>query len=180
MLFPVPFIFTALTLEMLFRRIEKSRRMWSRAVIAGACILVIGQAAVFNLDGYRRYVRRVYKEGRIWDVVKVVEQYGRSHDYYFFGGPTMSAHAPGLRLLAGNYRIVNGISTLDVPPRLLRDTIFIIPYRLPELEPQMRNVGTVITERFPNSKREIAGEKSNPQLILYVVEDGGHVPPPGG
>ncbi len=179
-LFPVPFIFTALTLETLFRRLEKSHRVWSRPVIAGACILVIGQAAIFNLDGYRSWVRRVYTEGRIWDVVKVVEGYGNSRDYYFFGGPTMSANAPGLRLLAGNYRIVNGISTLDVPPRLLRDTIFIIPYRLPELEPQMRNVGTVITEMFPNSRREIVGERSNPQLILYVVENGGHVPPPGG
>jgi hypothetical protein len=48
------------------------------------------------------------------------------------------------------------------------------------LEPQMRNIGTVITERFPNSTREVVGGEDNPQLIVYVAENGGQRPPSGG
>ena len=108
----------------------------------------------------------------------------------------MSANAPALRLLAGKIRIVNGITTLDIPPRLVRDSIFIIPYQLPQIEPQMRNVGAVITERFPSSRRETVGavitervpdrrqrlapETREPQLVLYVVEAVANPPPPGG
>jgi glycosyltransferase involved in cell wall biosynthesis/4-amino-4-deoxy-L-arabinose transferase-like glycosyltransferase len=178
-LFPVPFILAALTLETMFRWLDRSGGRWMRLLIFAACALVIGQAAVFNLGGYRRYVEQTGEEGQVWDVVKVIERFGENHDYYFFGGPTMEASSPGLRLLAGNHWIVNGYTTTDIPRILNQNTVFIIPALLPELEPQMRNVGTVITERFPNSKREIVGEAHNPQLILYVASNGGHQPPGG-
>jgi hypothetical protein len=179
-LFPVPFIFAALTIETASRWIEGRGWRWARLAVRVAILLIIAQAAVFNLDGYHRYVTRVQKEGRVWDVIKVVERFGKKHDYYFFGGPTMSASAPGLRLFAGRHRIVSGITPTDIPHVLARDTVFIVPYLLPQLEPQMRNVGTVITERFPDSEREIVGAKYNPQLILYVAKNGGAEPPSGG
>jgi len=171
-LFPVPFIFAALAIETMLQRLDRHGGRWMGLVSLAVCVFVIGQAAVFNLGGYRRYVEWIDKEERMWDVVQVVEQYGELHDYYFFGGPTMSARAPALRLFAGGSRIVEGINTVDIPHVLIRDTVFIIPAMLPEIELQTRNVGTVITERFPNSRLVVTGEENEQQLIIYVVSGG--------
>jgi glycosyltransferase involved in cell wall biosynthesis/4-amino-4-deoxy-L-arabinose transferase-like glycosyltransferase len=179
-LFPVPFIFAALALETAFRLLDRLGGWWVRIAIFAACILVIGQSARFNLDGYRWYVNRTESEGRIWDVVKLIEEHGKDRTYFFFGGPTMSAKAPGLRLFTGDHSIVDSFTPTDVPHHLVRTTVFIIPGILPMLEPQMRNIGTVITERFPNSTREVVGGEDNPQLIVYVAENGGQRPPSGG
>ncbi|MCW8985005.1 MAG: glycosyltransferase [Thermoanaerobaculales bacterium] len=178
-LFPIPFIFAALALETAFSWLSRRGKRWPRIAIFVACALVIGQAAAFNLDGYNRYLERINREGRIWDVIKVIEKIGKGHDYYFFGGPTMSANAPGLRLFTGEHRIVESFTPTDVPHYLRRSTVFIIPALLPHLEPQMRNIGTVITERFPNSTREVITKQDEPQLIIYVAENGGR-PPAGG
>jgi len=171
-LFPVPFIFAALALETIFQRLDRhgGRRMSLLTVAAG--VLVIGQAAVFNLGGYLWYVEWIDHEERMWDVVQVVEEYGELHDYYFFGGPTMSARSPALRLFAGDSRILEGITAIDIPHILIRDTVFIIPALLPEIESQTRNVGTVITERFPNSRRVVTGEEDEQELIIYVASGG--------
>ena len=171
-LFPVPFIFAALAIDTMFQRLDRQGGRWVGLLSMAVCVLVIGQAAVFNLGGYRRYVEWIDKEKRIWDVVQVVEEYGELRDYYFFGGPTMSARSPALRLFAGDSRIVEGITTIDIPHILIRDTVFIIPAQLPEIESQTRNVGTVISERFPNSRRVVTGEENEQQLIIYVASGG--------
>jgi len=171
-LFPVPFIFAALAIEAMFQRLDRHGGRWMGFVSLAVCVLVIGQAAVFNLGGYQRYVEWIDKEERIWDVVQVVEEYGELHDYYFFGGPTMSSRSPALRLFAGDSRIVEGITTIDIPHILIRDTVFIIPALIPEIESQTRNVGTVITERFPDSRLVMTGEENEQQLIIYVASGG--------
>jgi glycosyltransferase involved in cell wall biosynthesis len=171
-LFPVPFIFAALAIETMLQRMDRHGGRWTGLLILTVCAFVIGQAAVFNLGGYRRYIEWIDKEERIWDVVQVVEQYGELHDYYFFGGPTMSSRSPALRLFAGDSRIVEGITAIDIPQILIRDTVFIIPASLPEIESQTRTVGSVITERFPNSRRMVTGEENEQQLIIYVASVG--------
>jgi dolichyl-phosphate beta-glucosyltransferase len=179
-IFPIPFIFAALTLDTGFRWLDRHDWWWARSAILAACVLVVGQSAIFSLGGYRRYLERIDLEGRIWDVVKVIENQGRDRDFYFFGGPTMSAKAPALRLFTENRRIIESFTPTDVPDFLPRTGVFIIPALLPMLEPQMRNIGTVITERFPNSTREVLTKKGDPQLILYVAEKGGQRPHGGG
>ena len=141
---------------------------------------MVGQSANFSLSAYRSYIERTDREGQIWDVVKVIEEYGKGRTYFFFGGPTMSAKAPALRLFTGQHRIVDSFTPTDVPHHLVRTTVFIVPAILPKLEPQMRDIGTVITEHFPNSTRTVTGDKDNPQLIIYVAENGGMWPPAGG
>jgi len=178
--FPVPFIFAALALETAFRWLHRLGARWVRITAFAACILVVGQSAYFSLSVYHSYIELVDREGRIWDVVKVIEEYGKGRTYFFFGGPTMSANAPALRLFTSQHRIVDSFTPTDVPHYLVRTTVFIIPALLPKLEPQMRDIGTVITERFPNSTREVIGGELNPQLIIYVAENGGMRPPTGG
>jgi hypothetical protein len=180
MLFPVPFIFAALALETAFGWLQRRGGQWARLLIFTACILVLGQAAFFNLSGYRRYLIRVDLEGRIWDVARVIQEHGKGYTYYFFGGPTMSANAPGLRLFESGNKIISSYTQTDIPQTLARTSVFIIPSLLLDLEPQMRDVGTVITERFPNSTREVTGGTENPQLVIYVAEDGGRRPSSGG
>lgn len=180
MVFPVPFIFAVLALETFFRWLNRKGGRWAPTVIAATCTLVIGQAAVFNLGGYLHHLRNRQLEARIWDVVNVVERYGKNYDYYFFGGPTMLADAPGLRLLGAGHRIVSGFSTNDVPQRLTRDSVFIIPAEIQRLETQMRPVGSVITGRFPDADRVVTGGKRHPELILYVVPTDRQPAPPGG
>jgi 4-amino-4-deoxy-L-arabinose transferase-like glycosyltransferase len=170
--FPVPFIFAALAIETLFQRFGRRGGRLMGLLIAAVWVLVIGQAAFFNLGGYRRYIEWIDNEERIWDVFQVVEEYGENYDYFFFGGATMSARAPALRLLAGDRRIAEGITSTDIPHTLVRDTVFIIPALIPEIESQTRNVGTVITERFPDSRRVMAGEGNEQQLIIYVASGG--------
>jgi len=179
-IFPIPFIFAALALDTAFRWLNRHDWRWTRFAVLLACVLVVGQAAVFNLGGYRQYLDRIDREGRIWDVVKVIEKQGKHHDYYFFGGPTMSAKAPALRLFTEGSRIIESFTPTDVPYHLPRTSMFIIPANLPEVEPHMRNIGTIITERFPISTREVVINKDDPQLILYVAEDSGHRPHGGG
>ena len=180
MLFPVPFIFAALALETAFGWLQRLGGQWARLLILTACILVLGQAAFFNLSGYRRYLIRVDLEGRIWDVARVIQEHGEGFTYYFFGGPTMSANAPGLRLFESGNKIITSYTPTDIPQTLARTSVFIIPALLLDLEPQMRDVGTVITERFPDSTREVTGGAENPQLVIYVAEDGGRRPSSGG
>jgi glycosyltransferase involved in cell wall biosynthesis/4-amino-4-deoxy-L-arabinose transferase-like glycosyltransferase len=180
MVFPVPFIFAALGLETAFGWLDRREGKWTGPLIAVACILVIGQAAVFNLGGYRLYVQQLDRQPLIWDVVNVVEQYGNDHDIFLFGGPTMLGDAPGLRLFGSGRRIETGFTATDIPHVLTRDTVFIIPPDLPRIETQLWPVGTVITERFPDARRLITGEEENPQFVLYVASDDHHPPPSGG
>jgi dolichyl-phosphate beta-glucosyltransferase len=169
MVFPTPFIFAALTLETVFRWLERRGGRRAIILIAAACVLIVGQAAVFNLGGYRHHVQHRYEEARIWDVVKVIERYGKKYDYYFFGGPTMLGDAPPFRLFEAAQRIVTGITTTDIPTQLSRDTVFIIPYRIGQVEKQLSHVGTVITDRYPDAQRLVTGSKANPQLVLYIA-----------
>jgi hypothetical protein len=92
----------------------------------------------------------------------------------------MLGDAPGLRLFEAGRRIESGFSATDIPIELTRDTIFIIPSQLPKFEPQLWSVGTVLTERFPDARRLITGNKRNPQLILYIVTTSHARPSPGG
>ena len=169
MVFPAPFIFAAVALDSLFRWLDRKGGRWTPLLIATACILIIGQAVVFNLGGYRTHMQIRYREARIWDVVNAIEKYGSGHDIFFFGGPTMMGDAPGLRLFASDRRIETGFNATDIPTALTRDTIFIIPVQLPKVEPQMWSVGTVITERYPHARRLVTGGRRNPQLVLYIV-----------
>jgi glycosyltransferase involved in cell wall biosynthesis/4-amino-4-deoxy-L-arabinose transferase-like glycosyltransferase len=180
MVFPVPFIFTALALETAFGLLDRKGGRWKVPLIAAACILVIGQAAVFSLKGYRDYVQQLDLQPRIWDVVNVVERYGDDHDIFFFGGPSMFGDAPGLRLFGAGRRIVTGFSTADIPHVLTRDAVFIVPDYLPSVEPQMWHVGSTITDRFPGAHRLFSGSKEKPQLVLYVVSTGRQPAPSGG
>jgi glycosyltransferase involved in cell wall biosynthesis/4-amino-4-deoxy-L-arabinose transferase-like glycosyltransferase len=180
MLFPMPFIFAALTLETSFAWLERRGGQWKQLVIAVAGMLMIGQAAVFNLRGYHEYNRQIGRQARIWDVVRVIAEYGRNYDYYFFGGPSMLADAPGLRLFDNERRLVSGLTPTDIPERLTRDAVFIIAAELLFLEPQMRRVGSVITDRFPNAQRRVVGEDSDPQLLIYIVAADQMPPPSGG
>ena len=110
---------------------------------------------------------RVDAEVRTWDVVQIVHEYGPDHDYYFFGGKSMYASAPPLRLFAKKYRLVSGVSSVDIPYLLERDTIFIIPSFLPANEHRLRHIGSVITERFPESRRSVIGNSDEPEFVLY-------------
>jgi glycosyltransferase involved in cell wall biosynthesis/4-amino-4-deoxy-L-arabinose transferase-like glycosyltransferase len=180
MVFPVPFIFAALALKTVFGWLDRRPGRWMPLVIATTSVFVIGQSAVFNLDGYRLYVRQLGRQPLIWDVINVAERYGNNHDIFLFGGPTMLGDAPGLRLFGSGRRIETGFTATDIPLALTRDTVFIIPAHIPRIETQMWSVGTVITERFPNARRLITGDKQNPQLVLYVASTGQHPVPPGG
>jgi hypothetical protein len=166
-LFPVPFLFSTLTVETAFRWLERRRKHWVAPVIVTVCLFVVGHSAFFNLSGYARFARRVENEARIWDIIEIVHEYGKDHDYYFFGGRGMSATAPPLRLFATEYRMATAITPADIPQVLDRDTVFIIPTFLPENEHQLRHVGSVITERFPESHRTVIGDPDEPTLVLY-------------
>jgi 4-amino-4-deoxy-L-arabinose transferase-like glycosyltransferase len=180
MLFPVPFILAALALETSFGWLEQRRGNWTHLLIAGAGIFVIGQATLFNLLGYREYNQELGRQARVWDVVRIVEKYGDEYDYYFFGGPSMLADAPGLRLFANERRLVSGLTPTDIPERLNRDVVFILAAELLFIEPQMRRVGSVITDRFPNAQRRVVGEESEPQLLLYIASADQMPPQLGG
>jgi dolichyl-phosphate beta-glucosyltransferase len=179
-IFPVPFILAALAVDTGLRRLYRLKGRWTRIAGFAVCALVVGQSAIFSFDGYLHYLERVDMESRIWDVMKVIEKQGKDRDFYFFGGPTMSAKAPALRLFTKGRRIIESFTPTDVPDFLPRTTVFIIPAQLPMLEPQMRNIGTVITERFPNSTRCVITRKGDPQIILYVAQSGGQGPHRGG
>jgi hypothetical protein len=180
MVFPVPFIFAALALETAFAWLDRRRGRLTPVVIAAACILMIGQSAVFNLGGYRAYVRQLGLQPLIWDVVNEIARFGDDHDIFFFGGPTMLGDAPGLRLFGEGRRIETGFNATDIPTVLLRDSVFIIPAHLPRIEPQLWPVATVITERFPHAERVITGERQNPQLVVYIATADDSATPPGG
>jgi glycosyltransferase involved in cell wall biosynthesis/4-amino-4-deoxy-L-arabinose transferase-like glycosyltransferase len=180
MLFPVPFIFAALALETSFAWLDRRGGQWRHLLIAVAAVLTIGQAVVFNLRGYYLYIDQISRQARVWDVVRIVEEYGGEHDYYFFGGPTMLADAPGLRLLAHDRRIVSGVTPTDIPQKLNRDTVFVIAAELLYLEPQMERVGTVITDRFPNAQRRNVGEDDEAQFHLYIAAADQMPPGSGG
>ncbi len=180
MLLPIPFIFSSLTLETVFGWLDRRSRWWTRWAIFAACALVVGQAAAFNIGSYRKYLDRIDREAEIWDVAQVITEYGTEPTYYFFGGLRMSASAPGLRLFATDHNIVESFTPTDIPQHLSRVGVFIIPAQLFEPEPQFRNIGTVITERFPDAKRVIFGEEHDPQFILYVAENSAPRPLPGG
>jgi glycosyltransferase involved in cell wall biosynthesis/4-amino-4-deoxy-L-arabinose transferase-like glycosyltransferase len=180
MVFPVPFIFAALALETAFGWLDRRRGRWTSVVISVACVLMIGQSAVFNLDGYRQYIRQLDLQPLIWDVVDTVQRYGDDHDVFLFGGPTMLGDAPGLRLFGSGRRIETGFTATDIPLVLTRDTVFVIPAHLPRYEPQLWPVGTVITERFPNARRLITGSEEFPQLVLYVASADQHPAASGG
>ena len=92
----------------------------------------------------------------------------------------MSASAPALRLFADDFTVIDSFNPTDIPQHLLGSAVFIIPAQLLEPEPQLLNIGTAITERFPDAKRVVIGEDDDPQLTLYVAESGGLRPPPGG
>ncbi len=117
-LFPLPCIFSALALETAFRWLDRSGWRWTGLAIFSVSILVVAQAAVFSLGGYQKYLERVDREGDIWDVTQAITEYGTDRTYYFFGGPRMSASAPGLRLFAGDSTIVDCFNPTDIPHHL--------------------------------------------------------------
>jgi 4-amino-4-deoxy-L-arabinose transferase-like glycosyltransferase len=180
MVFPVPFIFAALALERVFNWLERRPGKWTAFVIATFCILVVGQSAAYNLGGYRRFVRQLDRQARVWDVVDQLERYADDHDIFFFGGPLMLGSAPGLRLFGSERRIETGFTPADIPSVLTRDTVFIIPAYLPKFAPQLWDVGTVITERFPNARRLVTGNEQSPELVLYIAPMDRRSAPAGG
>jgi glycosyltransferase involved in cell wall biosynthesis/4-amino-4-deoxy-L-arabinose transferase-like glycosyltransferase len=127
MLLPVPFFFSALTLETAFGWLDRRGWRWTRLAVFAVCVLVFGQATVFNFGNYQKYLKRVDRETEIWDVAEVIKKYGSDHTYYFFGGPRMSASAPGLRLFAADHNIVESFTPTDIPHRLSQSAVFIIP-----------------------------------------------------
>ena len=178
MVFPVPFILAALTLETLFGFMARVGIPHLRRVVGIMSVLFIIQSAIFNLGGYRKYVALVDREAREWDVIQAVGRFGNDYDYYVFGGPWLPGDAPSLRLFGEGKRMTTGITSTDIPDRLARDTVFIVIPHLVTTEPEFFDIGTVITENFPEARRELVSRDGEPQVILYVAAAGGVPPPP--
>ena len=179
-LFPVPYIFVAVLFDWVFYRLGTRSAMIRRPLVWGIVLAVLGEAVIFNLAGYQRYIARVDADARSWDMIKTIEQYGGDYDYYIFGGSSISASNPALRLFEGGKRLVNGVTPLDLPLTLSRDTVIMIPRVLLELDPEVRNLGEVITERFPNSERMLVGGADRGELLVYFVSTRGHPKQLGG
>jgi dolichyl-phosphate beta-glucosyltransferase len=179
-LFPVPYILVAVFLEQVFRRLDPKPKSIAIPIIWGVVFVIFGEAVVFNLGGYRRYITVVDAEARSWDMVKTIEKYGNKYEYYIFGGPAIAATNPTLRLFERDKRLVNGVTPLDLPDSLIGDTVIMVPRILIDLEPQLRNLGEVVTERFPDSERVRVGGSDRGELLLYFVSTDGGPPRFGG
>ncbi len=179
-LFPVPFIFAASALETGLSRLREDRRRqrWAAAAI---CLAVLAQSAYFSLTGYRRYLVAMDVDTIEWDVVEVFERVGTDHDYYLFGGPTITVLLPALELFADDRRVVVGFTPQDVPADLLQNTVFIAFSSVIEDHTQLQQLGTVISERFPQTHREVTHSHNRRQLVLFFSSPlGGSRARPGG
>jgi dolichyl-phosphate beta-glucosyltransferase len=179
-LFPVPYILVAVFLDQIFRRLDPKPAKIRLPVVWGVMILVLSEAVIFNLGGYRKYVARVDAEAGTWDMINTIEDYGDEYDYYIFGGPSIAATNPALRLFDSGQRLINGVTPLDLPAALRRGSVVMVPRILIDLEPELRNLGEVITERFPNSDRVRVGASDRGELLLYFISNEGDPTPFGG
>jgi 4-amino-4-deoxy-L-arabinose transferase-like glycosyltransferase len=167
-LFPIPYIFAGVALERVLRPLFES----GGPVRAAAVVLVlaaIAQSAVFDLTGYRGYLRRIDVRTTEWDIIQVLERVGREHDYYLFGGPMITVPLPGLRLFGQDRRLVIGFTPRDVPRDLERDTVFVATPIVLRGHAPLQPLGQLIGSRFPKTHREVTYSQDVPQLVLYFA-----------
>lgn len=158
-LFPVPYLLTAVFLLAAVRRLRPLRPL-RHAEVAAVFFLVALQSGAFNLVGYYRFNRDMGKVTREWDVLRVFDRIGDDYDYYLYTGPFLLADAPVFRLFSSGTRAVSAFTGTDLPELLTRDSVFV-------LTPEFRRVGVEISERFPGAEREVFDEAGVRQVIVY-------------
>ncbi len=166
-IFPVPYILAGLAAARLTRPLAGRGRV-ARLAAAAVAVAVVAQSAWFDLSGYRRYLVQIDVLVTEWDVIEIFERVGDEHDYYLFGGPTITVLLPGLRLFAEGRRVVVGFSTRDVPRELIREAVFLAVPQVVERHAQLQDLGAVIGTRFPKTHREVKYSHDRPQLVLYL------------
>jgi dolichyl-phosphate beta-glucosyltransferase len=178
--FPVPMILVATAIAAPFGKLEEGPA-WRRALASLLVLVVVAQAAYFSYTGYRSYLAAVDRNTKEWDVVKVFERVGSEHDYYLFGGPTITVLLPAFKLFAEGRRVVVGFTQADVPRELQHDTVFVAFASVLEEHSQLQRLGSVISERFPDTQREVVTSRGRPQLVLFFSSViGGSRDRPGG
>jgi hypothetical protein len=158
--FPIPFVLAAVGLDACVRRVAARFRLRS-AEAAIVFVLVLAQAAAFNLVGYRSFVREMQNVPREWDVLKVLDRLKDRYHYYLFTGPFLFADAPVLRLFSTGTRAVSAFTEIDVPPRLGRDSAFVVT-------PEFRRVGFEIATRFPSAERMEVSQNGVVKAYVYT------------
>jgi len=159
-LFPVVYILAAIGLDGLLTVAGRWGSWRQPELIAAVYILVIAQAAAFDLVGYRRFIGRMSVMSREWDVLQALQKLGSRYEYYLYTGPFLLADSPIFQFFSAGTRAVSGFSEADLPERISRDSAFI-------LTPDFRRVGLTISERFPGVDRQVVDEDGVRQLIIY-------------
>ncbi len=161
--FPVLYILVALGLVSSMNLLRRRFPQTPLAPLLGG--LVAAQFALFNITGYWHFAERMaVQPGREWDVVKVLERRGGDRDYYLFTGPHMLPESPVMNLFFRKVRAITAISEVDIPPRLARDTTFI-------LTPSYRRAAHWLEEHFPGIERDVVLNDGLPQVIVYECSD---------
>jgi hypothetical protein len=159
MVFPLMYLLVAVGLEALLRTLGAFVRIPRLAVVA-AGLLIVAQAAAFNLTGYHRFVQQTAAASSDWDVLKLMERHGSDYDYYLYTGPFLLADSSIFRLFSSGTRAVSAFTVVDLPRRLARDTAFV-------LKPEFRHLGASISARFPGVEREVIDQDGIRQILVY-------------
>jgi 4-amino-4-deoxy-L-arabinose transferase-like glycosyltransferase len=157
---PIPFVLAAVAIERAARFVQE-RFSLRAAEAAIVYVLILAQAAAFNLVGYRRFMDGMETMPREWDVLRVLERYRGDYDYYLFTGPFLYADSPVLRLFSTGTRAVSAVSEVDLPPRLGRDTAFVVT-------PEFRRLGLKISEQFPSAERTELSDQGVVKAYVYT------------
>jgi glycosyltransferase involved in cell wall biosynthesis/4-amino-4-deoxy-L-arabinose transferase-like glycosyltransferase len=156
---PLAYILVAVGLEGVLRLLSTRLRV-GRLQVAAVSLLIASQAAAFNLTGYYRFTQQTASMPSEWDVLKVMERLGSTHDFYLYTGPFLLADSSIFQLFSSGTRIVSAFTEADLPPRLARDTAFI-------LKPEFRHLGISISARFPGVERDVIDQNGVRQVFVY-------------
>lgn len=156
---PVPFVLAGVALGLIW---EKARTL-GPVLRTAAALLAVGvavSALVSNARGYLRFMERVEISVNEWDVLESLDDLRDVKTVYLFTGAYMLADSPLFRLFKGGRRLVTGVNGADLPDDLEEPTAFVVT-------PDNREVGTVLTERFPDLDREVRMSEGVRQLTIY-------------
>lgn len=144
-------------------RIWAHSLLWTKGPRTIAVVAVAALAVVSMVTSTRRYVawcRQVGPEINEWDVLRELQRLPRDASVYFFTGPYMMADSYTFTLFQEKRRLLFGITATDIPERLNGRSAFI-------LTPEFRDLGLVLTRRFPSLDRQVVNAGGVRQLIVY-------------
>lgn len=156
---PVPFILVGVFLGLVW---EKARSL-GPVLRACAAVLVLSVAVVSlvsNVRGYLRFVARADVAVNEWDVLEALDGLREVRTVFLSMGNYMLGDSPAFELFRDGRRLVTALAATDLPERLEEPTAFIVA-------PDLRHLGTEITDRFPDLEREVMVTDGRRQLTVY-------------